>query len=90
MIIHKVLFFTDMSYAKIVQGNQFSPASMYQISSQAELELGYPLSKAEQGALFGLCSPERVLDRIQRVGFLSAFIVSLIFSFSMGLGHSSS
>ena len=54
-----------MDYSAAVKGNK--PFPMDLILSQAELELGHPLTDAEKENLCSVSSKEAILNRIQKV-----------------------
>ena len=55
-----------MNYAKATKGTIPHSSVLWEISSQAELELGHQLTKDEQETLFTLFPPQNVLERIHK------------------------
>ena len=56
-----------MDYSAAVRGNQHSTKNF--ILSQAELELGHPLTEAEKEILFSISSQETIKQRIHKYGY---------------------
>ena len=56
-----------MNYSRALKGSLTRSGAAKEIFSQAELELGRPLSKEEEQKLFSNSSPQQILDRIQKV-----------------------
>ena len=56
-----------MDYSAAVRGHHQSTKNF--ILSQAELELGHPLTEVEKGILFSISSQETIKQRIQKYGF---------------------
>ena len=55
-----------MNYSSVVRGS-LNP--IREVLAQSELELGRPLSKAEENKLFKKFPPQNVLDKIHKVGY---------------------
>ena len=56
-----------MSYSRALKGSLTRSGAAKEIFSQAELELGHPLTKEEEKKLFSNLAPQNILDRIQKV-----------------------
>jgi hypothetical protein len=56
-----------MNYSRALKGSLTRSGAINEISSQAELELGHPLTKDEESIIFGRFSPQNILERIKKV-----------------------
>ena len=56
-----------MNYSRALKGSLTRSGAIREIFSQAELELGHPLTKEEEKKLFSNLAPQNILDRIQKV-----------------------
>ena len=63
----KYFHLSEMNYSRALKGSMSCSGAMNKIFSQAELELGHPLTKDEESMIFGRFSPENILERIEKV-----------------------
>jgi hypothetical protein len=74
-----------MNYSRALKGSLTRSGAAKEIFSQAELELGRPLTKEEEKHLFSNLAPQNILERIQKVYILSVLAFHLWFNFSMDM-----
>ena len=58
---------TKMYYSRAVKGSLTRSGAAREIASQAEVELGRPLTNEEELNLFQRFSPQAIIDRIEKV-----------------------
>ena len=56
-----------MSYSQVVRGVLTRSGAIKEIDSQAELELGRPLTGVEKTSIFNRFNPQNVVERIKKV-----------------------
>ena len=67
-----------MNYSRALKGSLTRSGAIREIFSQAELELGHPLTKEEENKLFSNLAPQNILDRIQKVYNIISSSISLM------------
>ena len=60
-----------MNYSQATKGSKTRSQAIREVLYQSELELGRPLSKAEETRLFEKFSPQLIADRIQAVSIFT-------------------
>ena len=61
-----------MNFSRALKGSLTRSGAIREIASQSHLEIGRPLTDAEESGLFQRFSPQTILDRIERVNFNKA------------------
>ena len=74
-----------MNYARAAKGRLSRSYVLRQITSQSELEIGRPLTKAEEEVLFVRFSPHTIMERIEKVGKYIIFNFLMNPNFSMDM-----
>ena len=62
-----------MDFSRAVKGSFTRSGVIRGVDSQAELELGHPLTGVEKANLFNKFSPQNVLDKIEKVNFKTKY-----------------
>ena len=72
-----------MSYSQVVRGVLTRSGAIKEIDSQAELELGRPLTDGEKASIFSRLNPQNVVERIVKVNANFVFPLPKLSFFSM-------
>ena len=75
-----------MNFSRAVKGSHTRSGSIREVESEAELELGHPLTGAEKAILFNKFSAQNVRDKIEKVNSKTKYLYkSIDISFSVWL-----
>ena len=75
-----------MNFSRAVKGSLTRSGVIKEVDSQAELELGHPLTRVEKAKLFHKFSPQNVLDNIEKVNYQTKYFYLQTFYFQYGFG----